>query len=357
MAEEADNSQKTEAPSQRRLDEARQRGQLVVSREVTTFFLYTAAAILWLAMAGPSAARLTALGRTFLAEAHRLHLGAAPAAMVLSLLAEIGSILALPALALFLVPIAAAAVQNAIVWTSEPLQPKFERISPLAGARRLLSGRSLIELLKNLVKIIVVGAALALLLWPERQAILATAGLPAGPFLAYLGGLLFRVLVALAVLAAAVAVVDYGWQWFSFMRQMRMSREELREEHKQNEGDPHIRQRQRAIRMERARRRMMVDVPKATMVIANPTHFAVALRYVAGETPAPKVLAKGLDAVALRIRTVAEMHGVPVIENPPLARTLYAACDLGEFVPPAHYQAVAEVVSYVLRLSEQRRSS
>lgn len=355
MAEEADDSQKTEAPSQRRLDEARQRGQLVVSREVATFLLYTAAAILWLATAGPSAARLAALGRTFLSEAHLLHLDAAPAALLLSLSTELGLIFALPALACLVVPIAAAAVQNAIVWTGEPLQPKFERISPVAGAKRLFSGRSLVELLKNLVKVAVVGAALVMLLWPERQAILATASLPAGPFVVYLASLLFRLLVALAVLSAGVAILDYGWQWFSFMRQMRMSREDLREEHKQNEGDPHVRQRQRAIRMERARRRMMADVPKATVVIANPTHFAVALRYVAGETPAPKVLAKGLDAVALRIRTVAEMHGVPVVENPPLARTLYAACDLGEFVPPAHYQAVAEVVSYVLRLSEQQR--
>jgi flagellar biosynthetic protein FlhB len=135
---------------------------------------------------------------------------------------------------------------------------------------------------------------------------------------------------------------------------MRMSRQELRDELKQSEGDPHIRQRLRALRLERARRRMMADVPRATVVITNPTHVAVALRYVAGETAAPEVLAKGVDAVALRIRGVAAASGIPIVENLPLARALHAACEIGAVIPPAHYQAVAEVISYVLRLSEQR---
>jgi flagellar biosynthetic protein FlhB len=136
---------------------------------------------------------------------------------------------------------------------------------------------------------------------------------------------------------------------------MRMSREEVREEHKQNEGDPHFKQKRRAIQVERSRRRMMADVPNATVVLMNPTHYAVALRYVAGETAAPEVVAKGVDALALKIRAVAEASKVPVIENPPLARTLHAACELGEMVPPEHYHAVAEVISYVLRLSDQQR--
>lgn len=357
MAEETDQSQKTEAPSQKRLDDARERGQLVASREVTTLLFFGVAALLWTTVAAPSGIKLAALGKTLLAEAHLLRVdssGLTP--LALAVLAETGWALALPALALLAVPVLAAALQNAVVWTSEPLQPKFERVSPMAGAKRLFAARSAVEFLKNLIKIGMAGGALAYLLWPERQAMIASAALEPGPLLAYLGEILLRMLMVLALLTAILAVADYGWQWFDFMQQMRMSREEVREEHKESDGNPEIKQRIRMLRMERSRRRMMADVPKATVVIANPTHFAVALRYVAGETPAPQVVAKGVDALALRIRGLAEKHGVPVIENPPLARTLHAACELGELVPPKHYQAVAEVISYVLRLNETRRS-
>lgn len=356
MAEEKDDSQKTEAPSQKKLDEARERGQLVASREVATLLFFGAAALLCMVLAPASAARIAATGRALLAQAHLLRVDQdSLASLCLALLGDLGLALAVPLLALLAVPVVSAALQNAVVWTAEPLTPKFERVSPLAGIKRLVSLRTLVEFVKNGVKIAVVGGALGVLLWPERQAMVATAGLEAGPLLDYLLDVLFRLLVTLAVLAAFVAVGDYGYQWFDFMKQMRMSREELRDEHKQNEGDPHVRQRQRAIRLERSRRRMMADVPKATVVVMNPTHFAVALRYVAGETPAPKVLAKGTDAVALRIRAVAEANRIPVVENPPLARALFAACDLGELVPPAHYQAVAEVISYVLQLGERQQ--
>lgn len=356
MAEEHDQDQKTEAPSQRRLDEARARGQVVASREVATV-LHLGLAALFCGMLVPEAlAQLARTGRALLAESHRLHLDReALASFLPAILREGLTALALPALAVFLVPVASAALQNAIVWTGQPLQPSFERLSPLAGLRRIVSPRSLVELLKSLLKTGIVGTALWLLLWPERQAIIASAGLEAGPLLAYLAGLLARMLMLLAVLAALIAAADYGYQRFAFLRELRMTREEVREEHKQNEGDPHIRQRLRALRIERSRRRMMADLPKATVVVTNPTHFAVALRYVPGETPAPKVVAKGADLIALRIRERARGHGIPLVENPPLARALYAACEIGELVPPAHYQAVAEVVSYVLRLGERTR--
>lgn len=354
--ERDDDGQKTEAPSRHRLDEARRRGQLASSREVATALQLGLAALLCAALAPAAAARLAATGRTLLAEAHRLHVDREGMASLLpALLADVGRSLALPALALLAAPVAAAALQNAIVWTSAPLRPELERISPLAGARRLLSAQALAELLKSLVKIGAVGGVLWLLLRPERPAVLASAGLAAGPFLAYLADLSFRVLAALAAVAGVVAAADYGYQRFAFLRGMRMSREDVREELKQNEGDPQIRQRLRALRLERSRRRMMADVPKATVVVTNPTHVAVALRYVPGETPAPRLLAKGGDAVAQRIREAARAAGIPLVENPPLARALFAACAVGELIPPAHYQAVAEVVSYVLRLGERRR--
>lgn len=356
MAEETDKEQKTEAPSQKRLDEARERGQIVASREVGTVFCFAVGALVWAGLAGNAALQVTATSKTLLAEAHLLRLGPGGLPpMTLSLMKDTGIALALPALGFFVGPILAAAVQNGIVFSTESLQPKLDKLSPLAGLKRLFSAQTLVELVKSLLKIGLVGGGLACLLWPERAAVVASSGLEAASLLSYLGDLVFRMLALLAVMATGLAAADYGWQWFDFMSKMRMSREEVREEHKQNEGDPHIKQKRRAIQIERSRRRMMADVPKATVVLMNPTHYAVALRYVAGETPAPEVVAKGVDALALKIRAVAEASKVPVIENPPLARTLHAACDLGDLVPPEHYNAVAEVISYVLRLSDQQR--
>jgi flagellar biosynthesis protein FlhB len=355
MAEATDQSQKTEAPSQRRLEEARAKGQLVVSREVGTFMLLAAASLLSLSAAGESARRLAGLGRRLLADATSLPTDAAALQrLIWAASGEVGQAMALPLLALLAAPVVAAVLQNAVVWTGEPLQPKLERISPLAGAKRLFSPRSLLELGKSVAKVALVAAGLVLLLWPEVPGMVAAAGLAAGPLLVYLADLVTRSVMALALAAAIVAGIDYAHQRAEFLRQMRMSRQELQDELKQTDGNPHTKQRVRALRLERARRRMMADVPRATVVISNPTHVAVALRYVVGENAAPEVLAKGVDTLALRIRKLAAQNGVPVIENVPLARALHAACEVGDLIPPAHYQAVAEIISYVLRLGERR---
>ena len=355
MADGHDDSQKTEAPSQRRLDEARERGQVAVSREVGTLLLFAVAAALALAAASHGALVIAAIGRNFLAHPHLLHTDSAGLGRLLGgVLRELAAALALPFLALLVAPVAGALLQNAVLWTAEPLQPKFERVSPLAGAKRLFAWRSVVELGKSLGKIGLVGTALGLSLWPEAPSIVAAGRLEAGPFLAYLVDLVARSLIVLALAAGIVAAADYAHQRFEFMRKLRMSRREVLDEQKQSDGDPHIKQRFRALRLERARRRMIADVPRSTVVIANPTHFAVALRYVAGETAAPEVMAKGVDTLALKIREIAAKNGVPVVENPPLARLLHAACDVGQQIPPAHYQAVAEIISYVLRLGERR---
>ncbi|MFL5331952.1 MAG: flagellar biosynthesis protein FlhB [Geminicoccaceae bacterium] len=354
MAEDTEPSQKTEAPSQRRLEEARAKGQLVVSREVGTLLLLATASLLAGAAAADSARGLVGLGRALLAQATLVTFDVPALERLLWALAgELGRVLALPLLALLAAPIAAAILQNAVVWTSEPLQPKLERISPLAGAKRLFSLRSLLELAKSVAKVLLVGSALSLLLWPEAPAMIASSGLEVGPLLGYLADLLTRTFMVLALAAAIVAAVDYAHQRAEFMRQMRMSRQELQDELKQSDGDPHTKQRLRGLRLERARRRMIADVPRATVVITNPTHVAVALRYAPGETAAPEVLAKGVDSLALKIRQIAAANGVPVIENAPLARALHAGCDIGDLIPPAHYQAVAEIISYVLRLGQR----
>jgi flagellar biosynthetic protein FlhB len=165
-----------------------------------------------------------------------------------------------------------------------------------------------------------------------------------------LQGQMLRLLAGVAAVLAGLAIFDYGYQYFDFRKSMRMSKQEQKEEYKQTEGDPHIKAKLRQIRMERARKRMMTAVPEASVVITNPTHFAVALKYEMGAAGAPKLVAKGADLVAARIRELAKANDVPLVENPPLARALYASVDLNQEIPPEHYKAVAEIISYVFRL-------
>jgi flagellar biosynthetic protein FlhB len=354
VAEERDESQQTEAPTPRRLEDARGRGQVASSREVTTFFLLAASVLAWAATAPADAARLALAMRSFLEGAAAQRHGLDPAlagGVLLDALATGALAMAVPLALLAFAPVVAAVVQNAAVWSTESLGVKWERVSPLAGFGRVFSAKALVEFAKGLVKLAVVLAALCVALWPERAPVAASLALPLPALLDYLREVVLKLLATAAGAVGLLALLDFAHARFAMLRQLRMSRQEVMDEHKQNEGDPIVRQRLKALRFERARRRLMADVPKAKVVVTNPTHFAVALRYVAGETAAPEVLAKGVDAVALKIREVAARHKVPVVENPPLARALHAGCEVGAAIPPAHYQAVAEIVGYVLRLS------
>lgn len=358
MAEEKDDSHKNEAPTPRRLEEARRRGQVASSREVASFLLLAAALVAWVA-APTTSAGLTLALRRFLERAGTLRPGIGDAAggLLLDGLGVAALALAVPLTLLTAAPVLAAFLQNALVWSTENMGLKWERLSPLAGFRRLFSAKALVEFGKSLVKLAVVLAAIGMVAWPERAKLAASVALPLPALLDYLGGLVLGLLGAAATAVGLLALLDHVHARFVLLKDLRMSRQEIMDEQKQNEGDPVIKQRLKALRLERARRRMMADVPRSTVVITNPTHFAVALRYVAGETAAPEVLAKGVDAVAFRIREVAGRHGIPVVENAPLARALHAACEIGTTIPATHYQAVAEIVGYVLRLGAGRQAA
>ncbi len=352
MAEERkDQGEKTEQPTQRRLDRARERGQVPSSREVSSLFLF-AGALLVFGLGGPLA--LPSLDLLFrvpfdavrdLGPGGSSWVSAAGPAMRQGIL-----LVAVPVGAMTVAAILASAVQNAIVWNSQAFVPKLERISLLRGLSRIFSLKGLAELIKSIAKIVFAGLAAAVVLIPEMDRLEDVPALPLGPAVAYLGTISLRLLLAMTIAVTIIAAADYAWQRASYMREMRMTRQELKDEHKETEGDPMVRQRLRALRMERARQRMMAEVPRSTVVITNPTHFAIALRYVPEETPAPKVLAKGADLLAAKIREVARAHGVPIVENPPLARLLYGSVEIGKFIPQAHYEAVAEVVATVMRL-------
>jgi flagellar biosynthetic protein FlhB len=241
-------------------------------------------------------------------------------------------------------------IQTGFIYAPEKLSPHLDNISPGKGVKRMFSMRALIEFGKTLVKLVIVLAIVFVLMRPEFTGMALMTGLGASGVMAEIGRLVVRLAFGVFLALTFIAGLDYFYQRLSFIKSMRMSKQEVKEEHKQSEGDPMIRARLRQIRMDRARRRMMAAVPTASVVVTNPTHYAVALKYEMGAEGAPKVVAKGADLLALRIREVATEHKVPIIENPPLARALFGSVEIDQQIPPEHYRVVAEIIGYVFRL-------
>ncbi len=353
MAEETDDNQKTEEPTQRKLDEARRRGDVPTSREVGAALGVMAALILAGGM-GPSIAEGLAAEFLPLVENPGDLLLREPADafhLIARVAGGVGLVLLPAAGLLFLAGLLGAMGQGSIVIAAERIQPNLGRLSPLAGLKRLLSLRNLVEFLKGLGKVLAVTVAFLLVVTPLVHQAEAMALSDAGALPLMLADVTSRLLLAVLAALIVIAVLDLLWQRLSWHRQQRMSLQELKEEFRQAEGDPHLKAKIKQLRRDRARNRMFAELPTATVVITNPTHFAVALRYDLTKAPAPVCVAKGRDLVALRIRKVATDHHVPIIENPPLARTLHAAMEIGEEVQPEHYVVVAELIAYVMNLN------
>jgi len=351
MAEEREQSERSEEPTQKRLDEAIRRGDVVKSQEVNTWFIIGAATLNLMIFSGSMGGGLETALRGLIANAHAVAFdGGGLTRLITQLGTEIIAAAAIPFLVLMAAAVAGNMIQHRFLWSGEPLRPALSKISPAAGLKRLFSRQALVNFAKGLAKLAVVGGIMAALLWPERGRLDALVDTdPAGTLDLTRSLSLSTLGVAVAVLTV-IAALDYLWQYRQWYERQKMSLRELKEEFKQTEGDPTIKAKIRQLRQTRARKRMIAQVPKASVVITNPTHFAVALQYERGMN-APVCLAKGADAVALRIRAVAEEARVPIVENPPLARALHATVELDQEIPPEHYKAVAEVISYVMRLS------
>ena len=358
MADDRDEAQQTEQPTQRRLDEAREHGDIVKSAELSTFIVL-AGGTLALAMFGKSGAE--GLARTlerFISEPEQMGVGGGDLlALMKATLIQTAMVLG-PLFGLFVVAaLAGHLIQGRPVFTTEKMKLDITKLSPLAGLKRMFGFEGWMNLLKGLIKIAIVGIAIWTQLWPQRGGLESILDQNAYGVSADMMRLLFKVMMASLIALGMIAGADYFVQYFRFLKRNRMSKQEIKDEYKQTEGDPVIKAKVRQIRMERAKTRMMAEVPKASVVIMNPTHFAVALRYESGKTAAPICVAKGMDALALKIRAAAKEHGVPVIENPPLARALHASVEIDEAIPPEHYKAVAQVIGYVMRLSGKLRSN
>ncbi len=350
MAEGAD-AERSEDPTQKRLDEAIERGDVVKSQEVNTWFVLAGASLILLAFSGRSGPSCRAALRGLIANAHRIDVGGGgllrlTEKLEISVIAAIG----IPLLLLTVAAFAGNAIQHRLVWSVEALTPKLSKISPGAGFKRLFSAQALANFLKGLVKLALIGAVMTMVMWPQRHRLDGLVSLDPVALLALTKSLSLSLLGTVVAVLAVVAVLDYLFQYRQWYERQKMSMRELKEEFKQTEGDPAIKAKIRQIRQTRMRKRMMAAVPKASVVITNPTHFAVALQYERGMT-APICLAKGADAIALKIREVAEGANMPMVENPPLARALHATVEIDQEIPPEHYKAVAEVIGYVMRLN------
>jgi flagellar biosynthetic protein FlhB len=350
MAEQSEENEKSEDPTQKRLDEALERGDVAKSQEVSTWFVLAGATLMLMMFAGPMSSNLKTTMAGLLSNAHRIPADGAGLTRLFGRIGtEVIAAIAIPILLLALFAIGGNMIQHRLIWSGESLKPKLSKISPGAGLKRLFSKTALANFLKGLVKIALIGTVLTFLLWPERSRLDTMVTLEAAAILPYTMIFALKMFGFVVFIMAFVAAADFFFQYRSWFERQKMSLREIKEEFKQTEGDPIIKARIRRIRETRMRKRMMAAVPEASVVIMNPTHFAVALKYERGDN-APLCVAKGIDSIALKIREVAEAHNVPVVENPPLARALHATVEVDQEIPADHYRAVAEVIGYVMRL-------
>jgi flagellar biosynthetic protein FlhB len=245
--------------------------------------------------------------------------------------------------------VAASLAQHPWIWAISKLKPSFSAFNPIKGLASKFSLSATVEFAKDLIKFVFIGTAVATVIWPERILLISLNTIPAEEILPLVKILVLKICVAVIIVMAVLSLADFAYQRFDHHKKNRMTKNEVKDERKQSDGDPKIKQRLATIRMTRMRQRMMAAVPEADVVITNPTHYAVALQYMPEVMTAPKVLAKGLDLVALRIRGIAEDNGIPVVENPPLARALHDTAEINQEIPLEHFKAVAEVIGYIMR--------
>jgi flagellar biosynthesis protein FlhB len=350
MADERDDSEHTEDPTPRRLEEAIKRGDVVKSAEVATWFTIAGGTLIMMVFAAPMAANLETMFGGLLSHSGEIPVdGPALAELAQALAMRVLAALGIPLLLLALAALIGNAVQHRVLFSVEPIMPQLSRISPAAGLKRLFSRQALANFAKGLAKLALFGAVIAALLWPQRNRLLGLIGADPAIILPFTRSLAVQMLGTVVGILAVVAATDYLFQYRQWFDRHKMSVREMKEEFRQAEGDPAIKGKIRQLRMARARKRMMAQVPKASVVITNPTHFAVALQYDRGMN-APVCVAKGADLIARKIREVAEAHDIPIIENPPLARALHGTVELDQEIPQEHYRAVAEIIGYVMRL-------
>lgn len=343
--------EKTEKPTPRKKQDARKKGQVAKSSDLPGALILFFTFLALYALGGLIEDKLYSL---FTVTFNEYMLWDITVTNTLAMFRELivqGMLFVAPILLIALIiGIAGNYVQVGFLMTGEPLKMKLSKLDPIQGAKRIFSLRALVELLKASLKFIIVAAVVWTTLWGEKEKLLALSSVPLEDLLRYAGRLTTLLGVKIGAVLVILAILDYMYQRYEHNKQLRMSKQEVKDEYKRLEGDPLIKSRIREKQRRMAMARMMQEVPKADVIITNPTHYAVALQYDATVMEEPQVIAKGVDYIALKIREIAEEHGVITMENPPLARALYDQVEIGQSIPPDLFQAVAEVLAYVYKV-------
>ncbi len=355
MAENQDGQEKTEQPTAKRLDDARRKGQVPRSRELNTMAVTMIGVVSLVAMSRSLGGSLSQM------MSERFVLTREEIFDVNSMLANLGQGVAEAFLGLspFFLLVMVAAIFSSVAlggisFSSEALVPKLEKLSPLKGFKRMFSARGLMELVKAMAKFLLIGGITVLLLYNTLGKYLALHGMEIDQAVSHLNGLIGWSVILLASSLILIAAIDVPFQLWDHKRQLKMTRQELRDEMKDTEGRPEIKSRIRQLQREMAQRRMMEQVPKADVIVTNPTHYAVALQYDPERMHAPKLVAKGADLIAMNIRQVAQEHKVPLVESPMLARAIYFHTEIDAYIPAGLYLAVAKLLAYVFQLRAYR---
>ncbi len=356
MAEGADPESKTEEATPRKLADARLKGDVAKSPDVASALSLSGAAAVVLMSGGWFATSMAEQLLPFIAAPHTMLGGLETGAGVeigINALWAIAPFLGLVMLATIIGGVGGNVAQSGLIFTAEKLKPDWSKVNPLAGFKRIFGPDGLFQFVKTFLKLLAVGFICWLVLKSHLRELENMAAMPPAMILPLARDLAIALMMSTIIFLGFAAGADFLWQKYRFAERMKMSMEELKEDYKQSEGDPHVKAKLKQIRAQRSRQRMMQNVPNATVIVTNPTHYSVALRYESGDA-APVCVAKGVDALALRIREVARDHDVPIVENVPLARALYAAVDVDETIPREHFEAAAKVIGFVMQRRKKR---
>lgn len=358
MAEGADPESKTEEATPRKLADARAKGDVAKSMDVGAAASLLGATAVLLGAGGYFASSMAEQLLPFIASPHTMMGGLDAGAGVeigMHALWTITPFLGALMLATIVGGVGGNLAQSGLIFAGDKLKPQWSRLNPLEGFKRIFGPDGLVQFLKTFLKLLAVGFICWMVMKPHVREFENLAAMPPAAILPLARDMAIALMAAALIFLSFTAGADYLWQRFRFNQRMRMSKEELKEDFKQSEGDPHVKAKLKQIRMQRSRQRMMQNVPTATVIVTNPTHYSVALRYEPDKgDAAPICVAKGVDAVALRIREVAREHNVPIVENVPLARALYAAVDIDETIPREHFEAAAKVIGFVFGQRRKR---
>ena len=359
MSEGGDDGKdsKTEEPTQKKLEDAVKKGQVVNSKEVTSFLMFLLLTLVTIWLLPSSMILLGNKLRFFVENAGTITMDQGAFGVLVPNVIKNTLVYLSP---IFIIVFIAAiflsyAQHGEFIFTNETIQPKLSKISPIKGFGRIFSMKSFVEFLKGIARISLVGAFVMMVILADVKELSQYQELAVAGILDQLYTMIKHILILMTIIMAAIAAIDYSYQSYEHHKDLKMTKQEVKDEHKQAEGNPEIKQTIRRLRREQSQKRIKITVPEATVIITNPEHYAIALKYDPNDIAAPICVAKGLDSIAQNIKEIAREHNIAIVENKPLARALYKDVNIDQEIPVEHFEEVAKIISYVMSLEEQAK--